>query len=138
MTAIHLFELEWLYEKYKYMLATNQHIPNTKKWEFIDRVCRAFHYSTDLDRDISESDLRYIHNCIIPGFIKGMTDGEIRTFEFKKALFLSNNTTESINKSFEETRRKEEEDRKALEDEIKSSEDYYKSEIFEDILRSYR
>lgn len=138
MTAVHLFELKWLYDKYKYMLVTNQHIPNTDKWKFIDQVCKAFYYSTDLDKDISESDLRYIHNCIIPGFIKGMTDGEIRVFEDEKAEFLSNNTTESINKSFEEARRKEDEDKKSLEDEIKSGEDYYKSEMFEDILRSCR
>ena len=88
MKPIHLFELNWLFNKYDYMLKTNQHIPNTKKWDFIDNICRAFYYSEDLDNDITESDLRYIHNCIIPGFIKGMTDGEIRTFEFEKQNFL--------------------------------------------------
>lgn len=138
MTAVQLFELSWLYDKYKYMLMTNQHIPNTDKWKFIDNICKAFYYSQDLEKDISESDLRYIHNCIIPGFIKGMTDGEIRTFEYEKSEFLSKNTDESIKKSFEDARQKEEQDKKELEDTIKSGEDYYKSEIFEDILRSCR
>jgi hypothetical protein len=128
MRAIHLFEIKWLYEKYSYMISTGQHIPNTKKWEFIDYICRAYSYSEDLERDISEQDLNYIHNCIIPGFIKGMTDGEIRTFEFEMHEFLSKNTDESVSKAFEEGRKKLAQDKEELE-QIKSA-----AELYEKIL----
>lgn len=96
MTLTQKFELKWLYDKYMYMLDTYQHIPKTKKWEFIDNFCHEYENSEDLDKDIQEPALRYIHNCIIPGFIKGMTDGEIRTFEFEKSEYISRHITENI------------------------------------------
>lgn len=124
MKAIHLFELKWLYEKYDYMLTIRQHIPNTDKWKFIDYICRAYFYSEDLERDITEKDLNYVHNCIIPGFIKGMTDGEIRTFELEKHNFLSKNTDESITKAFAEYRKKLAQEKEELEN-IKSTVELY-------------
>lgn len=124
MKAIHLFELKWLYNKYEYMRATNQHIPNTDKWKFIDYICRAYYYSEDLERDITGKDLNYIHNCIIPGFIKGMTDGEIRTFEIEKQEFLSKNTDESITKTFADYRERLTQEKEELEN-IKSTADLY-------------
>lgn len=138
MTLLQYFELKWLHNKYMYMLETGQHIPNTKKWEFIDNFCHEYENSDNLDEDISVQSLNYIHNCIIPGFIKGMTDGEIRTFEYEKANFFANNTVDSIRDSYENLRKKKEEEAKDLEDTIKKANEYYQSDVFEDIMRSYR
>ena len=131
MTALEYFELDWLCNKYSFMLKTNQHIPNTKKWEFIRDISMTYFNSEDIENDITESDLRYIHNCIIPGFIKGMTDGEIRTFEFEKREFLGKNSFNHLG-SYKDNTKEE------IEKEVEAANEYFNSDTYKDIQDSYR
>ena len=138
MTNLQFFELHWLYDKYNYMKQTHQHIPNTKKWKFIDDICLTYENSEHLERDIKDTDLAYIQNCIIPGFLKQMTDGEIRTFEFEKMMFLDKNPIENLRKSEELNAKRKEEEKAELERIEKEAQDYYASDFYQDIQNSYR
>lgn len=96
MTANDEFNLKWLFDEYSYKLKTNQHIPNTKQWKFIDYVCRAYWNSESDDYNLSDSDFRYISH-IIDNFVRKMTDGEIRTFEREREEFLFKKVYENKN-----------------------------------------
>lgn len=87
MTANDEFNLKWLFDEYRYRLKAKQHIPETKQWEFIDYVCRAYWNSESEDYDLTDSDFKYISH-IIDNFIKKMTDNEIRMFELDREEFL--------------------------------------------------
>lgn len=97
MTRSDEFNIKWLFDKYDYMLTTHQHIPNTKQWEFIDRVCRAYYYSEKEDHDLDEQDYKYIKHIIYDNFMRKMTDNEIRSFENERSDFLF---TESYKKVY--------------------------------------
>lgn len=82
------FNLQWLYKTYRRMVRHQEHIPNTKQWQFIDRVCRAYEYSEDEDYNLDASDYRYIEHIIYDNLLRKMSDSEIRNFENEMSDYL--------------------------------------------------